>query len=374
MRRSFRTVVWTGVLAAAVLPAFGQAGDNKPLPRTQAEYQAYFARQPRYLYGCGVIWSIWLPKYDESMWAHDNRSVEMIQALGSNVVHITIPWDLVEPEPGKWSFDYVDHEVAECEKRGLAMFAYMGLTPEWALPPEAPKKPGIGFRFPPPDSRRQEFITYCRKVAERYKGRVVNYEFWNEPNGCSWVKRGCANGDQYALYTKWLKIWYATMKQVNPDCVLGAGALDYNQDIDNGYTYLEGMYREGAKDYFDAFDIHPYDKKGTLHFRAIEDTRRVMVANGDGHKGIWLGEWGWAMKNEEKKARRVTEALEALSQPKYCYVTLANYLCLTDLPDGTPYGLCDKDFKPRPAYTAFKDFALAHKPATTATTRPSAGK
>ena len=35
--------------------------------------------------------------------------------------------------------------------KNLEMFAYTGLTPDWALDPEILKKygPGIGYRFPP---------------------------------------------------------------------------------------------------------------------------------------------------------------------------------------------------------------------------------
>jgi len=369
-----RLFVWMilSVVGATSIPVMGQATQDRPLPKNEKEYQDWFATQPRHLYGCGIIWAQWLPKFDKSKWAHDGRCMQMIKMMGGTNSPINIPWADVEPKEGEWYFDYVDHQVTEAAKRGLAMFAYMGLTPDWALPPEAPKQPGIGYRFPPPDDRKEQFIAYCKQVAGRYKGRIQHYQFWNEPNGCSWVKDGCGNSDQYALYTKWLKIWYTTMKEVDPNCVLGAGALDYHEGVAEGYKYLEGMYREGAKGYFDAFNIHPYDKNGTLHHRAIEDTRRVMVANGDGHKGIWLSEWGWATKDEDDKARRVVKALEELSQPKYYYVTMATYLCLTDLPDGGGYGLCDNNLKPRKSYLAFRQFARTHPMKKAPTTRPAA--
>jgi len=261
----------------------------------------------------------------------------------------------------------VDHQVAQAEKRKLAMFAYMGLTPDWALPAKTVAKygSGCGYRFPPPDEYREQFITYCKKVAKRYKGRIQHYQFWNEPNGCSWVNDGCGNGHEAdntrKLYTKWLKIWYKAMKSEDPDCLLGAGALDYHEGVREGYTYLEGMYRHGAKDHFDAFNIHPYDKQGTLHHKAIEDTRRVMVEHGDGMKGIWISEWGWPLKDQEEKARRVTQSLRELTDPKYYYVTMANYLSIID-PAGEPgYGLCENDLKPRKAYAAFRQFAREYQ-------------
>jgi hypothetical protein len=328
----------------------------------QDPYREEFLSRPRYLYGCGIIWAQWRFPEDKKRWNYDAESMDMIKAMGGTSVPINIPWADVETKRGKWDFEYVDHQVKEAEKRGLAMFAYMGLTPDWALPPEAPDKPGIGYRFPPGDEYEEAFVTYCRTVARRYQGRVKFYQFWNEPNGCGWVNDGCANGDQYARYTRWLKIWYKAMKRENPDCVLGAGALDYNAGVKEGYRYLEGMYREGAKDYFDAFNIHPYDGEGLLHFRAIEDTRRVMVAHGDGHKGLWLSEWGWPMADGPERCRRVIETLKALEDPKYYYVTMASYLSITDPGGEVGFGLCDRDLTPRPSYFAFGAYRLGlHK-------------
>ncbi len=358
MRRLLAAVVGAAVLAVPGVAADKPAASLPARSLTEDDYRAYFAKQPRHLYGCGIIWARWL----NMDWPYDGRCMSMIKSMGGTNVPINIPWSDVEPEEGKWYFDYVDHQVKEAHNRRLAKFAYMGLTPDWALPPDAPKGvPGIGYRFPPPDDRKEQFITYCKKVAGRYKGRIKHYQFWNEPNGCSWVNDGCANGHVQDLYTKWLKIWYTAMKEVDPDCVLGAGALDYHEGVKEGYKYLEGMYRHGAKDHFDAFNIHPYDRHGTLHHRAIEDTRRVMVEHGDGRKGIWISEWGWSMNDEDEKARRVTKTLQELNDPKYYYVTMANYLSLSDPAGERGYGLCERDLKPRKSYFAFKRFAQAQQ-------------
>jgi hypothetical protein len=326
-------------------------------PPTEDKYRAWFASQPRHLFGCGVIWADWRWPGDKSKWESDAQCMDLIKAMGGTSVPINIPWHDVEPQPGQWYWDYVDHQVAEAEKRGLAMFAYMGLTPDWALPPEAPaNQPGIGFRFPPPDDRREQFVEYCHRVAERYKGRVQYYQFWNEQNGCSWVNDGCSNGRSYALYARWLKIWYAAMKEVDPECVLGIGGLDYHEGVP-GHLYLEGLYAEGAKDSFDAINIHPYGITTPLYLKAVEDTRRVMLAHGDGHKGIWIREYGWSIKDEDEKAWRLIKTLETLSGPEYYYVTMATYLGLTDVSRHDDFGLCDRDLKPRKSYLAFQSFA-----------------
>jgi hypothetical protein len=330
------------------------------LPQEE-KFRAAFAEQPRHLFGCGIIWAEWRWAGRKDQWSFDGRCMDKIKEMGATAVPINIPWHDVEPEEGKWYFEYVDHQVAEAEKRGLAMFAYMGLTPNWALPPEAPKdKPGIGFRFPPPDDRKDQFVTYCRKVARRYKGRIEHYQFWNEQNGCSWVNDGCANGhladNTHRLYVKWLATWYTAMKAEDPDCVLAVGGLDYHEGV-KGNVYLEGLYAEGAQDYFDAMAIHPYGITTPIYLKAIEDTRRIMVEHGDGHKGIWIREYGWALEDEKEKSRRLTETLTTLADPKYYYVTMAMYLCLTDPGGDVRFGLCRNDLLPRTSYYAYQELA-----------------
>ena len=82
-----------------------------------------------------------------------------------------------------------------------------------------------------------------------------------------------------------------------------------------------------------------------------------MVEHGDGQKGIWIGEYGWALTDEDAKARRLTRTLTELNDPKYYYVTMAQYLSLTDLGADAPFGLVDRDrFEPRTSFLAFQEF------------------
>jgi hypothetical protein len=92
-----------------------------------------------------------------------------------------------------------------------------------------------------------------------------------------------------------------------------------------------------------------------------------MVENGDGHKGIWIREYGWALENEGEKAERLVETLTILNDPKYYYVTMANYLLLTDPDKRVPFGLCDNDLNPRKSYEAFRAFIAEHPPHRPAT-------
>ena len=320
-----------------------------------------------FIYGCGITWGKWLNLPDEQARAFDRLSMDRVKQMGGTNVPANFAWIDIEPQPGEYDWSYVDHQVAEARKRGLEIFAYVGVTPDWALPPEAPNKPGIGYRFPPDEKFIPQFEAFCTALAARYRGRVRYYELWNEPNGYSWINDGGSNGHMAHTYVPWLKRWYKAMKAGDPDCVLAIGGLDYHSGVKEGYRYIEDVYRAGGRDYFDAVAIHPYGKP--LHWRAIHDTYRVLVRHGDGHKKLWLNEYGWNTEDEGLKARNLREVLTRLATPEFHMVFQANYLVLTDLPDsndttGHDYGLCSRDRKalqiaPRGSYEAFYDLDKA---------------
>jgi PKD repeat protein len=317
-----------------------------------------------YLYGCGITWGEWLGMTGETAREFDRRSMDKIVEMGGTNCPANFAWIGIEPTRGTYNWDVVDHQVAEATARGLEVFSYTGLTPDWALPPGILDQygSGIGYRFPPDEQYIPDFEAFFTALAARYRGQVKYYEFWNEPNGCSWINDGCSNGHMAYTYVPWLIRWYNAMKAGDPDCVLAVGGLDYNEGVTQGYQYIEDIYANGGGDYFDAVAIHPYGNP--LHWQAIHDTYQVLVNHGDGHKKLWLNEWGWNTSDENLKAANVTTVLNTLKQPEYDMVFQANYLIITDLP-GTPdwghdYGLCSRNtstltITPRQSWYAFRD-------------------
>lgn len=323
------------------------------------------AAQPTrsYIYGCGLVWGKWLGLPEPQAMAFDRRCMDAVVAMGGTNVPANFAWIDIEPRPGEYHWSYVDHQVSAARARGLEIFAYTGLTPDWALPPEAPAEPGIGYRFPPDERYAEVFERFFTTLARRYRGRVRYYEFWNEPNGCGWINDGGANGHMAPSYAPWLQRWYRAMKAGDPHCVLAVGGLDYHQGVKEGWRYLEDLYAAGAGDSFDAVALHPYGQP--LHWQAIHDTYAVLVRHGHGHKRLWLNEYGWNTSDEATKARYLRTVLRRLASPEFHMVFQASYLTLTDLPGaddqtGHDFGLCGRDRRagllyPRASYEAFRD-------------------
>lgn len=311
------------------------------------------------LYGAGIMWHNWFnvgdlpPAYQSNPHTYDTAQMQLIKDMGGNNCPGTFDWCGIETTQGTYNWTDADQRTDDAYSKGLHIYAYIGNTPDWALP--AGFSPGQGYRTPPDDIYQTQFENYCRAVAERYAGKVEHFTFWNEPNGCSWVNDGCANGNGYALYVHWLKIAYGALKEGNPNCLVGAGSLDCNEFTGSGcWDYVDGMYAQGAQGYFDAIALHPYAST-SVYWDAITNVRAKMLANGDGDKGIWLNEYGWYDSGAGDAPARLTNFLNQVKQPDYAYVTMCNYLVVSDLSDGS-YGLCNHNLTPRPIYSAMQSF------------------
>jgi len=143
---------------------------------------------------------------------------------------------------------------------------------------------------------------------------AVAYEIWNEPNLDYEWKGGTPDPGRYVAV---LQAAYRGIKAADPAAmVVSAGlattgssattfaaaapplgeAAVYMDDLE----FIRGMYRAGAKGYFDALGSHPYggyaapeEKRGPLYFRRAEEQHAVMAEFGDGDTPIWATEFGW---------------------------------------------------------------------------------
>ncbi|HOA74543.1 MAG TPA: hypothetical protein PLQ89_09005 [Phycisphaerae bacterium] len=276
-----------------------------------------------------------------------DAQLEAAKAAGCTNIRIGAGWDLVEPEPGVFKWDEPDHAVAQCEKYSLEPIFLIVATPKWALAPEQRDKPW-GWAVPPefyPQARR-----FYRMVAERYKGRVRYYEFWNEQNGYGWHA-----GNKPEEYAPVLKLAYTAIKEVDPDCLVAVGGLDGGGW--KGYPrYLERLYELGCGDFFDAVAVHPYRADGPIDGHSLKRIHQILVSHGHGDRKLWITEYGWSKEyGHDLKARWLAESLDMLTSPEFHFVVQASVHTLRDF-DGSEYGLCDRKGNPRAAYYVFKEY------------------
>lgn len=164
------------------------------------------------------------------------------------------------------------------------------------------------------------FAAFCGAVAEHYKGKVKQYEIWNEWNG-NYFNDGY--GTEH--YIEILKAAYTAIKSVDPDIQVIAGAT-----ITAANTWFKTIFDAGCFDYCDAISYHPYcfpsppDQKsdqGTIE-NNFSKMYNMMLAYGE-PKAQYITEMGWHTSTAEKS---VSESLQA------CYIARMYIL-------GKAYGL-----------------------------------
>ena len=77
-------------------------------------------------------------------------------------------WCFAEPEPGRYV--WFDQQIDEVKKRGFFLLGLPDYPPEWA------KKAAPGNYVAP-----HMYEAFCAKVAAHYKGKIDDWEIWNEP-------------------------------------------------------------------------------------------------------------------------------------------------------------------------------------------------
>lgn len=304
------------------------------------------------VFGIGPVWGEWVGKDPETF---EPAMMDKIVEAGGTCMRSGFDWCNMEPSPGVYVWEEYDRRVDMALARGLEWIGLICTSPGWA------NAVGHADIYPPLEEYKDEYMAFVTALAEHYRGRVTKYEFWNEPD----MDFGWKPAADVVEYTKWLKRTYVALKAGDPDAELAVGGL-----LGRSMWFLNGIYSEGGKDYFDAVAIHPYptDYQGEpwIDTQMIADIRAVMANYSDSHKPLWITEYGWGVGSvpESTRAWYVTQCLSMFTSGDYWFIEVANLHTICDWdPSGAPtMGLCDWNLVPREAYYAFRDFPKGDSP------------
>lgn len=252
-------------------------------------------------------------------------------------------WSRIEPRPGEFHWDDYDRLVEVANRNGITVYAIVGYWTSWSrdYTPE-----GV-----------DQYVAYLRQLVRRYKGRIRQWEIWNEPNIFFW------QGPK-ELYAEMLKKSYAAVKEEDSEAqVLGLSTAGIDA------TFIARMLELGTP--FDILTIHPYRRQFD-DAAFIADLRRVsdQVRQPDGtRRPVWLTEMGWATHVPHHVLRQDFEAVTPRTQAELIART---YLCsivsgveprtfwYNFRNDGEdPFyfehsmGILHRDGRPKPAYLAY---------------------
>jgi hypothetical protein len=245
---------------------------------------------------------------------YDDRTLEArlsgLAERGIRTVRQEFRWSALEPAQGRFNWAASDRIMQAAARYGIAILPVLWTTPEWARAPSA------SARFPPtetaPPADPENFARFAGAFAQRYghlktadgQKLLLGYQIWDEPNlSAAW---GNALIDP-TYYLQLLRAARAAIRAVDPDAriVLAGLAPTVEQSNVNlaPQLFLLKLYQLGGHEAFEiaaakayGFDFPPDDRRvdaGVLNFSHAILLREMMVAHNDGHKAIWITQFGW---------------------------------------------------------------------------------
>jgi hypothetical protein len=196
-----------------------------------------------------------------------------------------VAWPSLEPQKGKWHFETLDKYVALAERNNVGILLPLGLTPQWASArPQEKSTYQPGNAAEPRDI--EDWRNYVRTVASRYRGRIHEYEIWNEPNSKSfWT----GNVDQMVDLTREAA---QIIRGIDSESKIVSPAATTM----NGVPWLAEFLSKGGAQFVDVVGFHLYvtPQPPETMVLLIREVKRVMKENGAGDKPLWDTETGWS--------------------------------------------------------------------------------
>jgi hypothetical protein len=214
---------------------------------------------------------------------------------GFDSVVQVFPWRDLNPAPGVYAWDASDDMVRVANASGLDLVVRLDMPPDWAVVEQGP----LPFDLP-------AYADFVEAVAARYRGRVLAYVVWNEPNLAVEWGRGVA--EPWA-YVGVLGAAYRRIRAADPGAlVVAAGLAPTNENSERAMDdrdFLRAMVQAGAAACFDVLAAHdygyglppddPYGAHGGLNLARLLDLRQIMTGHGD-DKPIWITELGYTVQ------------------------------------------------------------------------------
>ena len=272
------------------------------------------------------------------------RFAQLAALAGVNWIRDRMSWGGFQREPDKLPENTTYDSAATLQARcGLKVLQVFHDTPGWAVD-ELLDGQRRYKRFPR-DLRL--LYKFCKAMAQRYKGRVLAWEPWNEANiimfGGHTIDEMCAHQ----------KAAYLGYKAGNPDLTVcwnvyaGAGTR----------LHAEGVLQNETWPYFETYNIHSYQKPED-YLNQFAPAREAACG-----RPIWITECGvrllaktggpWSELSQEDEIKQAEFIARSYASSLFAGVNRHFFFILGNFNEvGVQFGLLRNDQTPRPGYVA----------------------
>lgn len=194
-------------------------------------------------------------------------------------------WRNLEPRQGQWQFEQLDRRVREAQAHAVNLLLVLAHAPPWAArDPLASSAYGPGVVSPP--ARLADWENYVRTVGTRYRGRLTEYQVWNEPSDRThW-------GGSIAELVELTCAAHRVLKAIDPAIrIVSPGSNGGGVHL----AYLAQFLAAGGAACIDVVAHHLYVFRygPEAIVPMLRGVRSVMQAQHVEHLPLWVTEIGW---------------------------------------------------------------------------------
>ena len=280
------------------------------------------------------------------------RDLDMIAEAGFKLIRMDLTWAMIERDKGIYEFESLGYDslTEGCSKRGIRILYILDYG-------NTLYEKGRSVRT---QAGREAFANFAEAAAERYAGRGILWEIWNEPN----IEHFWDSQPSAEDYCKLVEMTAPRIKKADPDGLVVAGATSQIP-----FKWLEDCFQRGLLEWIDVLSVHPYRSQPPETVVAdYTELRRLVGRYAPQGKQVPIisGEWGYSNLNWDQT--RLTEQEQAAYLARMFLTNLYQGIDISIWydwkNDGTDpnerehqFGTVGHDCNPKAAYLAAKVLA-----------------
>ena len=280
------------------------------------------------------------------------RDLDMIAQAGFKLIRMDLTWAMIERDKGIYEFESLGYDslTEGCSDRGIRILYILDYG-------NTLYEKGRSVRT---QTGREAFAHFAEAAAERYAGRGILWEIWNEPN----IEHFWDSQPSAEDYCKLVEMTAPRIKKADPDGLVVAGATSQIP-----LEWLEDCFQRGLLKLIDVLSVHPYrSQPPETVVTDYAELRRLVGRYAPQGKQVPIisGEWGYSNLNWDQT--RLTEQEQAAYLARMFLTNLYQDIDISIWydwkDDGTDpnerehqFGTVRHDCNPKAAYLAAKVLA-----------------
>lgn len=217
----------------------------------------------------------------------DPQDLDLIHDGGFRVIRMDFSWSGVERQKGVYDFEKAGYDTltAGCMRRGIRIIYILDYSNRLYEQEHSVRT----------EAGRKAFAAFAEAAAQRYSGKGILWEFWNEPN----IKQFWVPQPDVENYCKLVEEAAPLVRKADPSGILLAPATSGIP-----FDWLESCFKQGLLQWIDALSVHPYRPQAPETVAKDYDRLRKLIgqyAPQGKQIPIISGEWGYSNINWDKK-------------------------------------------------------------------------